>query len=114
MHLKQNQRRNGACRKELDTGTFLNPLTYLFGWVGGGTGEGKEGLITCLVSLISHCLLSTFTVLLFLSASGRKQEGDRVHCGAGGSLEGSCGDLAPQSGWWQNKRKSCVCLTDGS
>lgn len=42
MHLKQNQRRSGACRRELDTGTFLNPLTYLFGRVGGEQGRAKR------------------------------------------------------------------------
>lgn len=44
-------------------GTFLNPLTYLFGRVGRGSGKGNEVLITGLVSLVFHCLPSTFTVL---------------------------------------------------
>lgn len=40
---KQNQRRNWAAWKELCMGTFLNPLSYLFGREGRGSGEGKEG-----------------------------------------------------------------------
>lgn len=89
-------------------GTFLNPLTYLFGREGGGAGEGREGLIACLVtSSIFLCWPSTFTIILLLSALGR------VHCGVGGMLKGSYGDPAPQSGWWQN-RTNLVCLPHGS
>lgn len=39
-------------------GTFLNPLTYLFGREGGGAGAGREGLITRLVNFFDLPLLA--------------------------------------------------------
>lgn len=98
IHLKQNKTRGELSWLARTLGTFLNPLTYLFGrgWV---PGEGREELITGLVSLISHCLPSTFTVIVFCP----------LQVGAGGRGRVHCGDLAPQSRWWQKRRKSCVC-----
>lgn len=100
IHLKQNKTRGGTKLVGKNfLGTFLNPLTYLFGR-GRVPGEVREGLITGLVSLISHCLPSTFTVMVFWPHQG----------GTGGRGGERREDLAPQSRWWQRRRKSCVRL----